>query len=99
MGAASAAAYEYGKRCPMAIDRIVLAFAGLVLTSLLLSGCGDEESAPAKANALAPIETVAISPRTTPVERMLDGNIEAVNQGTVAAQTSGRVAEIPYDVN
>ncbi|MGB8326399.1 MAG: efflux RND transporter periplasmic adaptor subunit, partial [Steroidobacteraceae bacterium] len=31
--------------------------------------------------------------------RRLDGIIEAVNQGTVAAQTSGRVAEILYDVN
>lgn len=30
---------------------------------------------------------------------MLDGRIEAVNQGTVAAQTAGRVTEILYDVN
>ncbi|MDY0067913.1 MAG: efflux RND transporter periplasmic adaptor subunit [Steroidobacteraceae bacterium] len=36
---------------------------------------------------------------TTPLERMLDGVIEAVNQGTVSAQTSGRVAEVLYDVN
>lgn len=34
-----------------------------------------------------------------PVERKLDGIIEAVNQGTVAAQTSGRVDAILYDVN
>ena len=34
-----------------------------------------------------------------PLERRLDGKIEAVNQGTVAAQTSGRVTEIFYDVN
>lgn len=35
----------------------------------------------------------------TPLERRLDGSIEAVNQGTVSAQTSGRVAEILHDVN
>lgn len=34
-----------------------------------------------------------------PLERRLDGTIEAVNQGTVAAQTSGRVTEVLYDVN
>lgn len=34
-----------------------------------------------------------------PEERLLDGTVEAVNQGTVAAQTSGRVTEILYDVN
>jgi RND family efflux transporter MFP subunit len=33
------------------------------------------------------------------MERQLDGIIEAVNQGTVAAQTSGRVVAILYDVN
>jgi len=40
-----------------------------------------------------------IRPERTPLERQLDGTIEAVNQGTVAAQTSGRVVEILYDVN
>jgi len=35
----------------------------------------------------------------TPLERKLDGIIEAVNQGTVAAQTSGRVEAILYDVD
>ena len=34
-----------------------------------------------------------------PAERELDGTIEAVNQATVSAQTSGRVAEIFHDVN
>src|SRR5690606_6116795 len=34
-----------------------------------------------------------------PVERVLDGTIEAVSRSTVSAQTSGRVAEVPSDVN
>jgi RND family efflux transporter MFP subunit len=32
-------------------------------------------------------------------ERIWDGTVEAVNRATVSAQTSGRVAEILYDVN
>ena len=44
-----------------------------------------------------PVEIAAyeIAPR----ERIWDGTVEAVNQGTVSAQTSGRVAEILFDVN
>jgi RND family efflux transporter MFP subunit len=38
-------------------------------------------------------------PELTPRERIWDGTVEAVNQATVSAQTSGRVAEILYDVN
>jgi len=42
---------------------------------------------------------VAAQFERTPLERELDGTIEAVNQGTVSAQTSGRVTEILFDVN
>lgn len=34
-----------------------------------------------------------------PRERTWDGTVEAVNEGTVSAQTSGRVTQILYDVN
>jgi len=34
-----------------------------------------------------------------PAERLLDGTVEAVNQTTVSAQTSGRIVEISADVN
>lgn len=34
-----------------------------------------------------------------PLERKVDGTIEAINQATVSAQTSGRVTELFYDVN
>lgn len=71
------------------------AAAGLALLSV---GCSHDE--PERAGAPAPVlESMVISPRATPVERLLDGAVEAVNQGTVAAQTSGRVTEILYDVN
>ena len=64
-----------------------------------LFGCGGGKPVTATALAAAPLASVEIHPERSPLERQLDGTIEAVNQGTVAAQTSGRVAEILYDVN
>jgi RND family efflux transporter MFP subunit len=46
-----------------------------------------------------PFDTVSVDYEEAARERIWDGRIEAVNQGTVSAQTSGRVAELPYDVN
>jgi len=34
-----------------------------------------------------------------PLERLFDGTVEAVNQATMSAQTSGRIAEVFYDVD
>ena len=34
-----------------------------------------------------------------PRERVFEGTVEAVNKATVAAQTHGRIARLPYDVN
>jgi RND family efflux transporter MFP subunit len=64
----------------------------------LLAGCGDSHPQ-ANIAAAPPLDSIVIEPARTPLERRLDGNIEAVNQGTVAAQTSGRVDAIFYDVN
>jgi RND family efflux transporter MFP subunit len=72
------------------------ASAGALL--LLLLGCSGPAQGP-KTAASAPLESFVTTPEHTPLERQLDGTIEAVNQGTVAAQTSGRVAAIYYDVN
>jgi len=51
------------------------------------------------AQASVPFDTVAASYEVAPRERVWDGRIEAVNQATVSAQTSGRIAELPFDVN
>ena len=72
--------------------------ARVICAAALLAGCGGPR-APAVATAAAALASVVIEPQRVPVERRLDGIIEAVNQGTVAAQTSGRVAAIFYDVN
>ena len=51
------------------------------------------------ATAAVPFETVDVVYEVAPRERIWDGRIEAVNQATVSAQTSGRIAELPFDVN
>jgi RND family efflux transporter MFP subunit len=70
--------------------------AAALATALL--ACG-QTPRPSPSAALPPLESVLLELQHTPLERQLDGRIEAVNQGTVAAQTSGRVTEILYDVN
>ncbi|MCU0758438.1 MAG: efflux RND transporter periplasmic adaptor subunit [Steroidobacteraceae bacterium] len=68
--------------------------------TLLLAACGrDAAPAPAPAGGAPPFAVVEVKPETMPIERRLDGTIEAVNQGTVSAQTSGRVVAIEFDVN
>jgi RND family efflux transporter MFP subunit len=46
-----------------------------------------------------PFPTADVVYEVAPRERIWDGRIEAVNQATVSAQTSGRIAELPFDVN
>lgn len=54
---------------------------------------GQLQSAPA-----AGLQTIVVAAAQVQSESSFDGLIEAVNQATVAAQTSGRVLELPYDV-
>lgn len=51
------------------------------------------------ANGEVPFETAAARYEDAARERVWDGRVEAVNQATVSAQTSGRIAELPFDVN
>jgi RND family efflux transporter MFP subunit len=46
-----------------------------------------------------PLATAPVAYETAPRERVWDGTIEAANRATVSAQTSGRVAEIYFDVD
>ncbi len=45
------------------------------------------------------VESVAASLEDAARERVWDGRVEAVNRATISAQTSGRIAELPFDVN
>ncbi len=67
----------------------------LVASVSLLAGL----CAAAMAQAADPLPTLTLKRERAPLERRVDGTIEAVNQGTVSAQTSGRVLEVLYDVN
>lgn len=89
------------RRAPLSTERLRGAVIPALLGAAMLSaltGCGD--SSPSKSAAPAPqLESRVVQPTRRQLERHLDGTIEAVNQGTVAAQTSGRVEAIFYDVN
>ncbi|MGF1546829.1 MAG: efflux RND transporter periplasmic adaptor subunit [Thiotrichales bacterium] len=51
------------------------------------------------ANVELPFATATVVREVVAQERILDGTVEAVNQTTVSAQTSGQVTEIAYDVD
>lgn len=72
--------------------------AASVASVLLLTSCG-KSTPPAEAPSGPALATRVVQPVRVPVERTVDGTIEAVNQATVSAQTAGRVAEILYDVD
>ena len=78
---------------------VPLACVASILGVCVLAGCEDKGEPPPKAYTAVSLQSVVVRPERTPVERVLNGTIDAVNEGTVAAQTSGRVEAIPYDVN
>lgn len=61
----------------------------LAVATLAMSAHADE----------LPFETVPAQLDAAPLERLLDGTVEAVNRATMSAQTSGRIAEVFYDVD
>jgi len=73
-------------------------WASITAAALWLSGCADSERASPHPPPPA-LESIVIAPVRAPLERRLDGTIEAINRSTVAAQTPGRVDAILYDVD
>ncbi|MBM5812198.1 MAG: efflux RND transporter periplasmic adaptor subunit [Gammaproteobacteria bacterium] len=53
----------------------------------------------APARAATPLPSERIARAAVPLERQLDGTVEAVQHGTIAAETSGRVVEVLYDID
>jgi len=68
---------------------------GIVLS---FAECGGKAPPPANFS-VATLASIVVQPVRSPLERTVDGTIEAVNQATVSAQTAGRITEILYDVN
>ena len=71
----------------------------LALVLLGLAACGGTEPPPPASKPLPELATLTIAPETVARERIWDGVVEAVNQATLSAQTSGRVVELPFDVD
>jgi RND family efflux transporter MFP subunit len=67
-----------------------------VLALSACSGAGDHSASPTRDPGL---DTLVVAPATAARERSWDGVVQAVNQATLAAQTAGRVVELPFDVN
>lgn len=74
---------------------LIAVVAALLMTAV---ACGRKPHS-AQGPEAAPLASLVLQVQRAPLERFVDGTIEAVNQATVSAQTSGRVAEILYDVN
>jgi RND family efflux transporter MFP subunit len=73
--------------------------AALLATAALAAACsGGGDEAPRAPGSGAALATVTVDPARVARETAFDGAIEALNQSTVAAQTSGRVVELPFDV-
>lgn len=79
------------------MNRLILTLM-LPVLALGLPACGESPPAPGPAAEFNPLPAVQAAVETVPQETALDGVIEAINQSTVSAQTSARVAELPYDV-
>lgn len=69
-----------------------------LLPAVALAACSGSEPPAAPAPAGPALATIVVESARVPREMSFDGVVEAVNQSTVSAQTSGRVVELPYDV-
>lgn len=70
-----------------------------VLPVLAITGCSSKHEPTASASPASQLKVQVMALEKAPLERVVDGTIEAINQATVSAQTSGRITEIFYDVN
>ena len=79
--------------------RLVWRLAASAAGALLLAGCSGKPHAEAPGTAPGPpLRALVVEPARTAAEWRLDGTVEATDHATVAAETSGRVEAIYYDV-
>ncbi len=80
--------------------RVRLLRAGSVLLpALLLVACSHTQAPAPAADTAPPVAVLKLAERITPRERVWDGTVQAVNRATLSAQTTGRIVELPFDVN
>jgi membrane fusion protein, multidrug efflux system len=79
--------------------RLVCKLAAAAAGALLLAGCSGKPHAEAPGTAPGPpLRALVVEPVRTAAQWRLDGIVEATDHATVAAQTSGRVEAIYYNV-
>ena len=78
--------------------RIPRRLAPLALAAAL-AACGGGAGTPVPQAPIEGLETLAVSTGAEGGARAWDGVVEAVREATLTAQTSGRVAAVPHDVN
>ena len=74
----------------------------LIVGLSALSACGKAEQQPAAAtdaSVKSTLQTVKVDAIGTPELHYLDGHVEAVNESTLSAQTSGVIEKLFYDVD
>jgi RND family efflux transporter MFP subunit len=70
------------------------------VAAALLAACGGDEPLPASPAATdAGLQTVVVAAGAGEGERLFDGIVEAVQQATLAAQTTGRIVALVHDVD
>jgi len=84
----------------MTSARISLRSYSLPFMAALVVSCSDTSPTPPlqQANKTTSLSTLVVETARVGREASYDGVVESVNQSTVAAQTSGRLVELPYDV-
>jgi len=68
------------------------------LLAMLASACSGDAPPAAAPAASAGLAVQTVESSRVPRETAFDGAVEAINQSTVSAQTTGRVVELPFDV-
>lgn len=75
--------------------------ASILVGALALAACTDHSQESGESGRVTlpeDMSVVQVEPSSLPRETFFDGTLEAVNQATVSAQTSGRILELPYEV-
>ena len=83
------------------MNRRAQSWIAVTLVAAVTAACSDapqSDSAAERGGPAAGLATVVVQPARVARETAFDGAVEALNQSTVAAQTSGRVVELPFDV-
>ena len=70
----------------------------MAILAFVLSACSESQPEQTAQKNIPALQTIVLQPETIAREISYDALVQAVNQATVSAQTSGRIIETPVDV-